>query len=103
MTEAWEQVRQHVNREKQLEGEVSALMLLWKGLLTTESCPTSTELLEWRLKSSYRVMTKAINWTHEWCRTHRSLTHQQIARTAYVYIVNRTNQERTKWLKTTKS
>ncbi len=90
MTDTWENVRE---QEKQLEAEVSALMLLWKGLLPAESCPSSSELLEWRRKFAYRVMTKAINSAHEWCREHRDLTHQQIARTAYVYMVNRTNKE----------
>lgn len=92
MTETSEQVRQ---QEKQLDAEVSALMLLWKGLLPTESCPSSTELLEWRRKFSYVVMTKAINSAHEWCRTHRNLTHRQIALTTYAYMVNRTKKERT--------
>ena len=100
MTDTWENVRE---QEKQLEAEVSALSLLWKGALASESCPASTELLKWRRKFSYKIMTQAISLAQEWCRTHRNLTHQQIARTAYVYMVNRTNEERTKWQKTTKT
>lgn len=92
MIETWEEVRR---QENQLDAEVSALMLLWQGLLPAESCPSSTELLEWRRKFSYAAMTKAINSAHEWCRTHRHLTHRQIARTANAYMVNRTKKERT--------
>jgi hypothetical protein len=100
MTKTWEQVR---DEEKQTAAEVSALILLWKGLLTTESCPTATELLKWRRRFSYTIMTKSIYSAQEWCRNRRNLTHQQIARTAYVYMLNRTNQEVTKCQKTTKS
>jgi len=100
MTETWEQVRQ---QEKQLDAEVSVLMRLWKGLLPSDSCPSSNQLLKWRREFSYKVMTQAMNLAQDWCRTHRDLTPQQIARTAYVHMLNRTNEERTRCQKTTKT
>lgn len=100
MTEMWEHVRE---QERQMEAEVSALILLWKGLLTIESCPTSVEMLNWRRKFSYKIMTKAMYSAQEWCRNHQNLTQQQIARTAYVYMLNRTNKEKAECRKTAKT